>query len=772
VRARLIFDAALGVLVSVAVFVAALPALRAYQAPDATVVLAIAAVAPMSIAFVVGRLLRASAAVSFAASMAGLLVLLLAAGGLQASRTYHDLIEGPNRILTETLPLVGGLAAISALLVLTWVAGALAGELLARADVDRSPPALPLAVPVVLFVVSFGAAVPAPHRDNAAGPVVFVLLAGAAVVRHFAATWGSTASTVSTASSEHAEQPRVVRRFRPFAIGLAAAVAVTAAVWAVTPDVPALAARPAAVHRTPPIATPVVTEPLDSLAVLRDGTPRTPAYPVLAVDLAQRSTGYLQLAVLDSYDGGLWRFSATFQPTGGRIPGPTGLLSNQEVAQQVTVLGSLPVPLLPALDRPAFVSGLAVAMDPSTGMLLPERPSGGETSYTVVSDAPDVTLGSVPAADAIGTSATSDDVAIPPDTAAALATTARFVAGLTNDRPGPAVSFLQAAEIALHNSDRRVDPSLASTSAGSPAHLGGTSLSEVINAVTVDRAATPEQFATFFAMLARYVGVPARVVTGFRIGASSGSSALPAGRYKVTNRQAWAWVEIPIAGVGWVIADPTPDRVTAVATPPPESVQAPSTTLPPRQATAVPRASILGGHALAPAARIKVPKSHPIPAWAIFLMVLGGLIAVVLLAGPGRAATRRWWRRRARRSQDPSEMAVGAWLELLDGLSRAGLNPDPGSTSREVASEAAGCFGPELREPVAEVGSVAEQAVFAPSHPPDSGAARHAWDVQTSVCRQVRRSLPARNRVRASVLVGSTPRRPVMRSGTQPAGQE
>ena len=39
----------------------------------------------------------------------------------------------------------------------------------------------------------------------------------------------------------------------------------------------------------------------------------------------------------------------------------------------------------------------------------------------------------------------------------------------------------------------------------------------MINAVTVDRAATPEQFATFYAVVARYLGVPARLVTGFRV---------------------------------------------------------------------------------------------------------------------------------------------------------------------------------------------------------------------------------------------------------------
>ncbi len=81
----------------------------------------------------------------------------------------------------------------------------------------------------------------------------------------------------------------------------------------------------------------------------------------------------------------------------------------------------------------------------------------------------------------------------------------------------------------------------------------------------------------------------------------------------MTNRQAWTWVEIPVAGLGWVVADPTPDAVIGLAAPPPEAVQATPTTLPPPQANAVPRSEITGGHAVAKPATVKVPKSHPLP---------------------------------------------------------------------------------------------------------------------------------------------------------------
>ncbi len=84
-----------------------------------------------------------------------------------------------------------------------------------------------------------------------------------------------------------------------------------------------------------------------------------------------------------------------------------------------------------------------------------------------------------------------------------------------------------------------------------PAALAGTSLAQVINAVTVDRAATPEQFATFFAVLARYLGVPSRVVTGFRAPAAAAATGpLPAGDYGLTNRDAWTWTSCPLRAWG------------------------------------------------------------------------------------------------------------------------------------------------------------------------------------------------------------------------------
>jgi hypothetical protein len=365
-----------------------------------------------------------------------------------------------------------------------------------------------------------------------------------------------------------------------------------------------------------------------------------------------------------------------------------------------------------------------------------------------------------------------------------MATAMRALATFTGRRPAPTVAFLQTLLTTLHADERRIDPALTPATSQAPpqkkgkpgrsspttvaptvaaSQPGSTSLSEAINAVTNVRVGTPEQFATLFAMAARYLGIPARLVTGFRLVTSSAAGPVSAGRHQVTNRQAWAWVEIPVSGLGWVVADPTSDAVTGLLKPPPESVQVSPTTLPPPPANAVPRAGNAGGHAVAKPAAIRVPKSHPVPWWVKALVVVGGVGLLATLLGPGLAAARRWRRRRARRRPDPSELAVGAWLELLDGLQQAGMPADAGATTAEVATEAGRHFGPDVTGPVQEVGTVANRAVCSVVAPPDGVGAEGAWAAQQAVRQTVMRSLDRRQRARALLAVGSAPRQPSVR---------
>ena len=671
-----------------------------------------------------------------------------------------------------------------------------------------------LTVPVGLFVLSYAVSASAPGSDRAVGPLLLVVLAATAVARHRE----TEAAIVSVESGTGDEPEKSPPKYRGVVAGAVIAIGVTAVAALVIAAVPSSGRKPASLHRAAPTATTVLVDPVDSMAQLRDGNPHGPASRELAVDLSRASTGYLGMAILDDYDGAVWRFTATFGPTGGRIPdagaaGPASL-DNSTVTQHVILEGQLPIALLPALDRPAAVAGVSIAADPATGMFLPVSAKNGLLTYTVVSRAPEVTIEGVPPADGVasasspGVSISQGDLELPAGTSSALATTLRFLSSLTGERPAPSVAFLQSVVDALHANEKRVDPSLVSVStplakprpeptrgpaasskakvtgrspgqAGratrrAPARtttttvpasakaIGGTSLSAAINAVTVNRSATPEQFATLVAMVARYLGVPARVVTGFRVPPTSAGLAIGPGSYQVTNRQAWTWAEIPVAGLGWVVVDPTPDATTAVSAPPPEQVQAPPATLAPRQANAVPKSEITGGHPLAPPATVKVPGHHHSPEWLAALIALFGVLAVLAMVGPGLAAARRAWRRRSRRSQDPAELAVGAWLELLDGLDQAGMATAAGSTTAEVASEAAIHFSADIAGPVSLVGSVADRAMFSAARPPDTASAESAWETQRALRRSVHRGLDRRQRLRAALSVGSSARRPAV----------
>jgi transglutaminase-like putative cysteine protease len=765
-----------------AVGLSAAPWLHAYQITGTAAFLAIAAVSSVAIAAVVARGLVQPPIVSYAASALGLLVLLAAMAGGHPAVLWHGLVHGPSRLLTETLPLNGTPAGLAGPVVLTWLCGAATTELLLR----RRRSAAALGVPVVCFVIAYAAASSAPGRDDITGPLLLGVLALAALARHRLAEQDRGAVDVtpgfgllgSSASATGASGRSIRRRapgWRATVTGAVAAVTVAAALGAGVPELPRMEQHAATLARNPPKTTGIVVDPVDTIAALRDDSPDAAPRALFSVSTNRPSSGYFGIATLDDYDGGSWSFDATFHPSGGRIPaapaGAPGAVTDQtssQVSQHYALDQAYDLPFIPTLDRPVEVRGLAVEADAASSMILPAQATVLPSSYDVISHTPDVTLSTVASADGIGTvrgtldSVERADTALPSGTAADIGTTVRFLATLTGQRPAPSVAFLQAASDALRTQERRVDPA-ATPARGvrTVATNGGTSLADVINAVTVQRSATPEQIATLFVMVARYLGVPARLVTGFRVPPGPGSSpgTIAAGTHQVTDRDGWTWAEIPVAGIGWVVADPTPAAATGVSATPPEQVQATASTLPPHQANAVPPNEIGGQHAVAKPAPIAIPR--PARHSLLPLLVAAGAALLLLAAlGPGLVALRRALRRRARRSTDPAALAVGAWLELLDGLSRSGMSTPDGATTTEVATSAGQHFGSAFVDPVEETGAVADQALFATSSPPDRQSAQRAWEQQQTVRREILGTLDRRQRTRALLSVGHAPRRP------------
>ncbi len=88
-----------------------------------------------------------------------------------------------------------------------------------------------------------------------------------------------------------------------------------------------------------------------------------------------------------------------------------------------------------------------------------------------------------------------------------------------------------------------------------------------------------EQYASAFALMARSLGYPARVVMGFAPEVRDGGGAV-----EVTGHDVTAWVEVAFEGVGWVPFSPTPDQtdVPQDQNPKPKTEPQPQVRQPPR----------------------------------------------------------------------------------------------------------------------------------------------------------------------------------------------
>ena len=555
---------------AVAAFIAATPWLRAYQVARAPLILVLAAFLPVAISGALSRSLRLPPLLSYAGSLVGLLLLLGFTNNFNFSAVWNGLVHVPAQLLTETLPLSGQPYLLSAPIVVTWLCGAISAELSVRPSRPWATAAL---VPVLCFVFAFVFTTSAPVGSSVAeaaallGELMLWALARHAILERQRALIEARADGARSRSASMTWA----------ATGAAMAVLLAAVLTLAVPGALSFAGKPKSVSRPTPVVSTTVVDPVDSLASLRRYDPSAPPKTYFTVQVFQPWSGYLPVADLDNYDGDSWSFSATFHPTGGRVPSPAvgADQTGSEVVQRYTLVRSFGLPFLPALDRPVQVSGLPVDTDATTGMLAasPSLPA----SYAVLSRVAPGTLGQVKPTAPIASGDAGARRRFPLLHGPAGRFEPRYRRGGAlfgqPDGHGRHAFARFLAETWPSNSgctSAGLSPPVTKNSkqTTTSATLAGTSLAQVINAVTVDRAATPEQFATFYAVVARYLGVPARVVTGFRVAPPSHHEAVPAGSYKLTDRDTWTWVEIPVEGAGWVIVDPTPAATTTAASPP------------------------------------------------------------------------------------------------------------------------------------------------------------------------------------------------------------
>lgn len=472
------------------------------------------------------------------------------------------------------------------------------------------------------------------------------------------------------------------------------------------------------------------TDPLtQAVAWLKDGS-SAPLFDVTSADGSQR----LRWQVLDTYDGRHWTTSAVYRsagktlPAGDAVSDPAG--PHLPVRETVRI-DSLASAFLPAAGRVRSVSGTDVRVAPDLGMIATGDGHAATGSLTYSVDA------TVPVFDDAGRLAGAQpgaggpldaQLAVPaamPDSLSAFAATAA-----AGDTPYDQMT-------ALATRVTQAFPYVPDSAAGQS--FGRLSALLAYGKDTKDRVgAGADAFAALFALSARQVGFPARVVVGFLPGTPDSS-----GTYSVTGEDVRVWPEVYFQGVGWVpFYNAVPGGQGSDGSSNPVQQQQPSVA---ESTPSSASASSLGPSYTGPSAEIPNPGSGGAGV-STLLVLAGAVVALVLLLALGLLAYGRVAERRriaARRGDpDPRLRTQWAWLESLPAL---GASTGTTATPSEVASTADGPLGPEGAEPIRGLATLAEIAAYSPSAP-EPEQADQAWAYADQIRVLWRRRTPRRVR--------------------------
>ncbi|MFC4113790.1 DUF3488 and transglutaminase-like domain-containing protein [Nonomuraea zeae] len=424
-----------------------------------------------------------------------------------------------------------------------------------------------------------------------------------------------------------------------------------------------------------------------------------------------------RLAVLDRYDGVRWTSGARFQPTGGRVPEGDWTGKVDVVRQKVTFNG-LPGTWLPAAERPEEVAGVrGLAVDPESGSLLagtkPVKGFSYEVTSRVARPSKEDLLAATPVTD-------------PELTAFPAVPQEKLFRELAQEATKGADAPIKQAY--------RLQSYLRTNAAYDVTAPPGHSLKGLEFFLQTTHRGTSEQFASTFALMARTLGLPSRVVVGFRPGQVSG------GVYHVKSGHVMAWAEIKFDKLGWRPFYPTPGRsgakddheVASSAIEESEELEGEFTQGgSDRPKTSQPQATGNGeepGDGLSP--------------WVV-AAVAGG---VLLVAYAGVVAALPWWRRRGRRrDRRPEQRVLGAWRQTCDDL---GLRGQDALTADDIVTRHSGEISANLR-PLAEISNFVR---YAPDAVTDD-AATMAWQRSDAIRRAVRTTTPFTARLRRRLLL-------------------
>lgn len=703
-------------------------------------VVTVASVAPILLAFVVSGVLRYPPWTAAVLSLVGALACGSATlyreralgGVIPTPALARDmggaLVDAPQALLGLILPAPAEARYLVLVFVTVWCVGAASAELALRgsgAALPILPAALPMAGVPLLGVGGDAPGLPVTAAAFVAACLVVLSRSGVGTRRTRAAIGlPLTLAVALTAVGATAVLPGVSRH---------------------TLDLRAYSDRP------PPQEIQGLS-PLDRISAWH----HDPYRPMFSVSAPGASPEQLwRLTVFDRFDGVAWQPVRALVPSGGRVPaGADEPETTQRLAQRIT-LELLPGPWLPAAERPVRVDlaggGTQIAVDPVGGVLADGAKFAPGRTYTVESDVPvhtpEIVQFALTADDGDSTELPLIDAA--GNEIAAIEALRGFAQEATAGASFPYQQALRLTEWLRtgHTFDAEAVP--------------GHSYRNLQFFLETSKSGTSEQFATAFAVMARLLNLPARVVVGFR------SPAAVDGVVHVQAGDVLAWAEVNFAGAGWVpfFPTPTPGPEAAVA-PPPETTE----NQPPAEQVAAPP-----GDEAAAAARIRDEPRDSTPsdeaatrkspddgaAWHLWAWSTAVAVSAVLPTLLVRGSLARALRRRRRERGTPEERVIDAWLRAEELLRRVGMPGAETLTAAEVAAFGRRRLGDDAGEALDVLGRIYNEVLYA--EPADQRVDRATAELARRCRREVEaaaRAATRRSSRHGRVRLSSVPLRP------------
>ncbi|GGE82115.1 cysteine protease [Mycetocola zhadangensis] len=397
----------------------------------------------------------------------------------------------------------------------------------------------------------------------------------------------------------------------------------------------------------------------------------------------------VRLAVMDTYDGRLWDVAGPEAQTGGSgsftlvgetMPEAPLLKSGSTRSVSVSVEAYSGV-WLPVVGYP---SQLALPTEPedktqdlryNAATATTVLTSGVKKGYSYSFDADmqdaysDDALKNVPTADV-----TLPAVDRVPDVVAAKA--AEYV-GTATDPIGQLREIERQLKV-----NGFLSHGLASDAVPSRAGHGADRIEELFtrNQMIGDE----EQFAAAFALMARSLGYPARVVMGFAPENVEEGEAVT-----ITGEDVTAWVEVPFEGIGWISFQPTPDEkeIPQDQNPKPKTEPQPQVRQPPRAEKQA--EDLLTNVDINDSDDDKKDDDEfALPGWLVAILWIVGIPLVLYLVPLLIIAALKAKRRTRRREAATADArAAGAWDEALDSYAELGFTVPPVGTRGMLARD-------------------------------------------------------------------------------------